>query len=245
MQGLYAVLGFPVITFASYGSLILWFHLQKSPRIAQYANLAQTVLYPLLLLIPLAVIFLENRKDFLQWSGIAGGTVITASNRAMGIAAAILTGGILFLFEGFCLARFRSKNRRETRQQADTSPIAPLALPLQIPLIILVVLLEEMLWRGYLIRALFTYFPVGVSTSILVSGAAFGMNHYYGGFRQVLMKTILGVVWGGLFLWGGSITLPVLSHLTFDGLVAGSLWLEQMRLPLQAESTNESLLRRL
>jgi membrane protease YdiL (CAAX protease family) len=77
---------------------------------------------------------------------------------------------------------------------------------------------EEMLWRGYLLAYAQTTATVTAGMGLVISAVAFGSNHAYFGWRNVVSKSILGLVWGGLFLVTGSLVAPIVSHLAFNTL---------------------------
>jgi hypothetical protein len=77
---------------------------------------------------------------------------------------------------------------------------------------------EEGLWRGYLLAYAQTMDAVTPALGLVVAAVAFGSNHAYFGWRNVLSKSVLGLAWGGLFLATGSLVAPVVSHLAFNAL---------------------------
>ncbi len=78
---------------------------------------------------------------------------------------------------------------------------------------------EELLWRGFMITFLVSRWQWSWLGALLISSALFGLNHYYYGVRNVVLKTISGFVWGWLFIMTGSLLAPFLSHLTFQYFV--------------------------
>jgi membrane protease YdiL (CAAX protease family) len=90
-----------------------------------------------------------------------------------------------------------------------------LPVPLLLTLITFVVVVEEALWRGYLIGYMEGVLGVPPAAALAASALAFGVNHLYFGLRNAAAKAVEGLVWGLLFLFGGLLA-PVLSHLTFN-----------------------------
>lgn len=75
---------------------------------------------------------------------------------------------------------------------------------------------EELLWRGYLMTYVQADWALAGLAALAVSAVAFGFNHLFFGWRNVVSKTALGGAWAGLFLLTGSLLVPVLSHLAFN-----------------------------
>lgn len=80
--------------------------------------------------------------------------------------------------------------------------------------------LEEMIWRGYLMTAL----SAGdgwrhALLAALVSAAAFGLSHVVWGPLAMAAKTVDGLVWAWLFAATGTLLWCVVSHAVFNSLV--------------------------
>lgn len=75
-------------------------------------------------------------------------------------------------------------------------------------------IVEETLWRGYLIWYLSTYMPTLVAA--LVSVVGFGLAHAYQGRRTVPRITLVGGVFTGIYLLSGSLWLPIVLHGAVD-----------------------------
>ncbi len=73
---------------------------------------------------------------------------------------------------------------------------------------------EEMLFRGVLQR-LFSEWFRNVHTGILFTAVIFGAIHLQ--FYGVLPRILLGIMFGYLFLWSGSLWLPVFAHFLNNG----------------------------
>lgn len=77
--------------------------------------------------------------------------------------------------------------------------------------------LEELLWRGYLLRGLMAV--TGAMVAVFVQAIVFGVNHASFGPRDVVAKTLSGALWGALTLLLASVGPAIIAHLTFQGLV--------------------------
>lgn len=72
---------------------------------------------------------------------------------------------------------------------------------------VLPALLEEMIYRGYILR---TLRPYGHWYAVLISAALFGVMH--GNFRQIPFAFIVGIILGYLYVSTNNIWLPIAVH---------------------------------
>lgn len=75
-------------------------------------------------------------------------------------------------------------------------------------------IVEEILWRGFLIWYLSQIMPLW--TAALLSSIGFGLAHAYQGWVQLPKITLVGAVLAGLYILSGSIWLPMLLHASVD-----------------------------
>ncbi len=75
-------------------------------------------------------------------------------------------------------------------------------------------IVEEILWRGFLIWYLDQFMPLWGAA--LVSTIGFGLAHAYQGLAHLPQITIVGAAFAGLYLLTGSIWLPVILHAAVD-----------------------------
>ncbi|HET8842009.1 MAG TPA: CPBP family intramembrane glutamic endopeptidase [Ktedonobacteraceae bacterium] len=76
---------------------------------------------------------------------------------------------------------------------------------------------EELLYRGFLTAYLQYIFPqVNFLLAILISAALFGIGHVYQKFAGVLGTGFMGLVFGFLYFFTGSLFLPMVIHAIFD-----------------------------
>lgn len=74
---------------------------------------------------------------------------------------------------------------------------------------------EELAFRGYLqrqIRAL----GVGMAAAVLGQGLVFGAAHAYQGWKNVVVITVLGVLYGALAAWRKNLAPGILAHAWSD-----------------------------
>lgn len=75
---------------------------------------------------------------------------------------------------------------------------------------------EEILWRGFLIWYLGQWLPLWLAA--LISTLGFGIAHAYQGFANVPKITLVGAALAGLYLLSGSIWLSIVLHAAVDML---------------------------
>lgn len=75
---------------------------------------------------------------------------------------------------------------------------------------------EEIVYRGYVLWCLSHYMPVWVAA--LVSSVAFGLGHTYQGFAGILKTAAIGFFFAALYLLTGSLLFPVIAHFLLDAL---------------------------
>ena len=85
---------------------------------------------------------------------------------------------------------------------------------------------EEFLWRGFLIWYLSLFMPLWAAA--VVSTIGFGLAHAYQGLSNVPAVLLVGAVFAGLYLLTGSIWIPMVLHTVFD-MLQGRLTYEVLR----------------
>lgn len=96
-----------------------------------------------------------------------------------------------------------------------TLPSSPLDMLLYfISSVILPAIVEELIFRGYILHLLL---PHGKTFAILVSGALFGVMHFY--LPQLLYATVAGILIGYLVVQSGSIWCGIFLHIINNLLV--------------------------
>ena len=87
-------------------------------------------------------------------------------------------------------------------------------------------IVEEILWRGFLIWYLSQFMPLWAAA--LVSTLSFAMAHAYQGLSHLPQITAVGAAFAGLYLLAGSIWLPIILHAAVD-IVQGRLAYDVIR----------------
>jgi membrane protease YdiL (CAAX protease family) len=75
-------------------------------------------------------------------------------------------------------------------------------------------IVEELLWRGFLIWYLGQFMPLWAAA--IISGVGFGLAHAYQGLEHLPKLALVGCVFAGLYLLSGSIWLPMILHAALD-----------------------------
>jgi membrane protease YdiL (CAAX protease family) len=147
------------------------------------------------------------------------------------IAAALTLAGIVFLT--------RQLRQLTAAEQSDLDQIyrqlgqASLLIPRDAAelsrfniLSITAGIVEETLWRGYLIWYLGSFMPLW--TAAVISAAGFGIAHAYQGIDNLPRIVLVGGILAGLYLLSGSLWLPMTLHAAID-LLQGRLGYEVLR----------------
>jgi uncharacterized protein len=79
---------------------------------------------------------------------------------------------------------------------------------------------EELFYRGFALIMLSTVMPFWMAG--VVSTLMFGFAHIYQGARGIVLTSILGAVFLGLYVVSGSLVIPILAHAMYD-IYAGEL----------------------
>jgi membrane protease YdiL (CAAX protease family) len=199
--------------------------------------------YVLLLLVPLAAVWYDRRDEGGLGSLLApdDAPAVTATSLWLLVGAAV--GIALFAVELSTVRRSRHGRCQAldvspaTTSRADVSGVRPRTWPartrpapadrrtahvldVSAPTFLVLgaasVLLEEVIWRAYLIGFLRSAWDVAAPAAVVFAGVAFGANHLYFGGRAFLFKSMHGAVWGVLFVASGLVWVPIASHAAFD-----------------------------
>jgi len=82
---------------------------------------------------------------------------------------------------------------------------------------LLVALFEELIFRGFLVVLCFTLpNPWLITISLSITVLIFGAAHSYGGFRQVVAKTSLGIITLLVTLVTGTVLPAIVAHIYFN-----------------------------
>jgi len=139
-------------------------------------------------------------------------TILPGINRLAEINEAMSLPDVLSGIENWMRASEESAALL-TEKFLQTDSIAGLLLNLFM-VAVLAAVGEELLFRGVLVRLLNDWFR-STHLAVWVSAILFSMFHLQ--FFGFLPRLVLGVVFGYLFVWSGSLWLPVLAHFINNG----------------------------
>lgn len=99
---------------------------------------------------------------------------------------------------------------------------------------------EELLFRGVILRMFYSS-TRNIHIAVLLSAILFSALHMQ--FYGFLPRTLLGIIFGYLFVWSGSLWIPIILHFIFNGIsvVAAYLFANgQIETNYEALGTNQS-----
>jgi uncharacterized protein len=86
-------------------------------------------------------------------------------------------------------------------------------------LLVLIAAGEELFYRAIWIAVLISV-GVGTPAALVISSAAYGVNHLSFGISSVAAKTLTGLLYGAIYLAGDrSIALPIVAHVIQNSLI--------------------------
>ena len=74
---------------------------------------------------------------------------------------------------------------------------------------------EEIVFRGYFQKQ-FAAYTNSVTLAVLLQGIVFGVGHAYQGLQQVVIISVLGVLYGALAAWRGNLRVNMMAHAWTD-----------------------------
>lgn len=138
-----------------------------------------------------------------------------------GFAVVAALGTVTLLALGVVAFRVRGASEDAKRAQreklGDLKPLVPQDdrdLRVFFGLSLTAGVVEELLYRGFVLWVLFQWMPVW--SAIVLSSVAFGLAHSYQGLSGMLRTGAIGLIFALLFVASGSIWLPMLFHALFD-----------------------------
>lgn len=94
--------------------------------------------------------------------------------------------------------------------------LLPSYIQKNIKIILFMPIIEEIIFRFILISCLINYYEVNKLYSLVISALSFGIFHYFGGMKEVFIKSIIGVFIGGLYLLSNNLLLCLMLHMSFN-----------------------------
>jgi CAAX protease family protein len=101
-------------------------------------------------------------------------------------------------------------------------PVGVLEIVLWVAVSISAGLCEEVVFRGYLQKQFYAL-TGSIVLAVLFQGIVFGIGHSYQGLKQVVVITILGVLYGVLAAWRKNLRPGMIAH-AFSDIVGGTFF---------------------
>lgn len=166
--------------------------------------------YALSLLLPAVVVSFCYKKRFFPF---APAKAVPFSVAFWGLLAAVGLCMFSNIINSYILTFFTDIGL-EVPEAPQTMVNTPVSLALNLfTMAVLPALLEEMIYRGYILR---TLRPYGNLFAIIVSSLLFSLMH--GNLRQIPFAFIVGLVLGFLYVSTNNIWLPIAVHFTNNAI---------------------------
>ena len=211
---------------------------------------ATTISVLLIVLVSLAVVLPAMRRS--PGLGVIAALVVVAASMwlrgdtlaSFGLAAppdfaatlwrALLAGSLLALASQMVIdpvvEKFTGRPHDISAVDAVRGNLANYLLSL-VAVWVLVALVEEFLFRGFLMGELINLLgrgPAALAAALLISSTIFGLAHWYQGASGEWSTGILGVLLGLLFIWSNfNLWLPILAHGIIDTILLGFIYLDK------------------
>ena len=181
----------------------------------------------------LTAIFMDWALLYYCWVGVhrRGGTLETLSGgRWKTWKSVAIDLGIALpfwvLWEGTAYGVYRLLGSSSAKTVDSLLPQSLLEILIWIAASITAGVCEEMAFRGYLQRQ-FHALSGNVVIAVLVQGLVFGLFHSYQGWKNVVIISVLGVLYGALAAWRGNLRINILTHAwtdTWEGWLKFVVW---------------------
>jgi membrane protease YdiL (CAAX protease family) len=185
----------------------------------------------------LGAIFMDWALLYYCWAAVHhfGGDLRTlsgerwASWKDIGVDAAI-AGPFWVLWEGVAYAVWRLLAATMGSSSAKTVdsllPHSLLEVAIWIATSVTAGVCEEMAFRGFLQRQLHAL-SGNIAVAVVGQGVVFGLFHSYQGWRNVVVISVLGMLYGALAAWRGNLRVNIVTH------AFGDIWEGWMKFLVQ------------
>lgn len=163
--------------------------------------------------------------------GFAALGFVAPGGRDFWIGVALLTAMCLFLGYSWRSATAMSADEKDRQRQSFGDLVHFLPQTRReyrtfFGLSITAGIVEETVYRGFVFWYLAQVMPMWAV--VLVSSVVFGLGHSYQGAGGVMRVALIGVAAGALYVYTGSIWLPIIGHALLD-ILQGGMLLEILR----------------
>ena len=148
--------------------------------------------------------------------------VIPFINRLVEINEQMQLPGFLWRIESW-MRSSEDQTQELTSAFLNTNTISGLIINLFV-IALLAALSEELLFRGVILQLFYKSYR-NIHVAVLFSAILFSALHMQ--FYGFLPRTLLGIIFGYLFVWSGSIWIPIILHFIFNGISVVAAYLYQ------------------
>lgn len=198
--------------------LLAWgFHLQNRPGTESVLPQDRNVL-PLYI----SVIVLEWALVAAVWRGVksrgiklwelAGGRWNGWKDVARDVAVCI---PFLLIWEGAAWLLHSLLGPDEAKSISTMLPRSSIEVGLWIAVSISAGICEELVFRGYFQKQ-FAAYTRSVTAAVVLQGIIFGMGHSYQGVKQVVIISLLGMLYGAFAVWRRNLRANMIAHAWTD-----------------------------
>lgn len=200
-------------------ALLAWgFHLQHQPGDGDSVLPQNRNVVPLYL----SVILLEWALVFAVWRGVnprgikvwdlAGKRWQNWKDVARDIGICI---PFFLIWEGSAWAMRRLLGPDSAKSIATMLPQTALEVALWIAVSLSAGICEEIVFRGYFQKQ-FAAYTNSLAAAVVLQGIVFGTGHAYQGMKQVIIISVLGMLYGWLAAWRKNLRVNMISHAWSD-----------------------------
>ena len=204
------------------GVVALGFLAQRAPQGGNPAAAGQFASHGQAIPIYLTAIVMDWALLYYCWAGVhrRGGNVSTLSGGRWSSwkSVAVDLGIVLpfwVLWEGTAYGVARLLGPGSAKTVDSLLPQTLLEILLWVATSITAGICEEMVFRGYAQRQL-QALSGNVVVAVLGQGLVFGLFHSYQGWKNVIVISVLGVLYGALAAWRGNLRANIVAHAWTD-----------------------------
>lgn len=141
-----------------------------------------------------------------------------------GIGAAISVTGLIIVLRR---ARRRGVQASKSRQSSpvwqrlfpDFSALIPVTAKERALFALVAIsagICEEVVYRAWLLDLLHGSAGLSGATLVIVAAVLFGLGHYYQGYSGIVITSLLGLAFCGLYIASGTLLVPIIVHALID-----------------------------
>lgn len=152
-----------------------------------------------------------NKQGISLWE-VVGGRWSSWKDVARDVALCI---PFLFVWEGAAWLMHRLMGPDQAKSINSLLPQSVMEIVLWIALSISAGICEEIVFRGYFQKQ-FAAYTNSISVGVLLQGIVFGLGHSYQGVKQVIIISVLGILYGWFAAWRKSLRPTMIAHAWTD-----------------------------